>query len=314
MTSLSGKPSNPEANVPQTEAQTEHYRYLREVFSRFTSANLVNLSPEEFKARIDNMLGSFDYRQEGYSGSQIKYQRDLSIKFHWGHTHDFGDFRLEGRMRDRHIYLLADFCSYFSLSPQDFRDRCVLDVGCWTGGTTLLLLGLGANVVAIEEVKKYAGAAQFLVDSFGLGERGNVTDLSVYDLPKHDLFDRFHIVYMPGVVYHLSDPVLGLRHLYNTLKMGGGILVESAGFNSKGTECKFGGSRIHHTGSQGELNRGGWNWFLPSWGALKAMMVEAGFDNVRALYSRDRKRVYAIGYKIEQHDVCRAGLSVPDVT
>ena len=49
-------------------------------------------------------------------------------------------------------------------------------------------------------------------------------------------------------------------------------------------------------------------------GALKSMMVEAGFDGVQALYSPTRKRVYAIGHKIEQHDICRAGLSVPNVT
>ena len=313
MTSFSDKPSAPETKADRQVEQSRHYRDLQDVFSRFTSANLVNLSPEEFRTWIEGLLGSVDYEQEGYSENQLKYQRDLSIKFHWGHTHDFGDFQLEGRMRDRHLYLMADFCSYFSLTPEDFRDKWVLDVGCWTGGTTLLLLGLGAKVVAIEEVKKYAKAAQFLVDSFGLGERGKVLSSSIYDLPKQDLFDRFHIAYAPGVVYHLSDPVLALRHLYNTLKMGGIILVESAGFGSKELECRFGGSRIHHAGSESELNRAGWNWFTPSWAALRAMLVDAGFDQVSALYSRHRKRVYAIGYKVDQHDICRAGLSVPDV-
>ena len=313
MTPSSKNPLAPDMKARQLSAQTEYYRSLQEVFSQFTSANLVNVSANGFRARIEGLLESVDYLQEGFSESQIKYQRDLSIKFHWGHTHDFGDFRLEGRMRDRHLYLMADFCSYFSLSPRDFRNKCVLDVGCWTGGTTLLLLGLGANVVAIEEVRKYAHAAQFLVDSFGLGEHGKVLSSSIYDLPKHDLFDRFHVVYVPGVVYHLSDPVLALRHLYNTLKMGGVILVESAGFDSEESVCQFRGSRIHHAGSKRDLSRAGWNWFSPSWSALKAMMVDAGFDDVEAFYSRNRERVYAIGHKLNQHDICRAGLSVPDV-
>lgn len=293
--------------------QAAHSGYLEEVFSQFTTTRLTNISPAEFKARIEAFLGAVDYRQEGFTEAQAPYQRDLTIKFHWGHNHDFGAFRLAGRMRDRHLFLMNDFLSYFSLSPEEFSGRRVLDVGCWTGGTSLLLLGMGAEVTAIEEVAKYAEAAQFLIDSFGLEHQGRVLKASVYELPKLDLHERFDMVYVPGVVYHLSDPVLALRHLCNALRLGGLVLVESAGLDSEQSVCRFEGSRIHHVGAQAKLSRGGWNWFLPSQGALEAMMVEAGFDDVEALYSSSRKRLYAIGRKAQRHDICRAGLSVPDV-
>ena len=39
----------------------------------------------------------------------LKKQRDLVVKVRWGHTHDFGDLRREGRGQNRHIELLANF-------------------------------------------------------------------------------------------------------------------------------------------------------------------------------------------------------------
>ena len=99
-------------------------------------------------------LETVDSQCEGYGDAELEQQRDLSVKFHWGHNHDFGDFQLQGRMADRHIDLLANFISFFPVSLAYFQGKQVFDIGCWTGGTALLLAALGSNVHAIEEVKK----------------------------------------------------------------------------------------------------------------------------------------------------------------
>jgi SAM-dependent methyltransferase len=279
----------------------------------YQTSNLKSISPEEFTQYIHSKIGEIDAQSEGYSDYELDRQRDLSIKFHWGHNHDFGDFKLEGRMGDRHITLLANFISLFPISLEDFKGKDVFDIGCWTGGTTLLLATLGCKVFAIEEVKKYAEMASFLVKSFGIESQVTVKPMSIYDCNSEEFYDRFDIVYFPGVIYHLSDPLLALRILFNSLRIGGIILIESAGINREEPLCRFDGSLIYRSGTRERLNRSGWNWFIPSPSALYRMMREAGFDEVETLWHDATNRIYGYGEKVSQVGICKAGLSVPSI-
>lgn len=286
---------------------------LRCKFDFYTTLNLKGITPEEFKKSVQSRIGSVDAQVEGYSKAEIEHQRDLSIKFHWGHNHDFGDFKMEGRMGNRHINLLANFLTLFPVSLDDFKGKYVFDIGCWTGGTTLLLATLADKVYAIEEVKKYAETLSYLSESFGVSEQILVKPLSVYECNSREFYDQFDIVYFPGVIYHLSDPVLALRILYNSMKVGGFILIESAGINTKEPYCRFEGSLICHSGTKEKLNRGGWNWFMPSPSALYRMMCEVGFDEVQTQWHNQTGRVYGFGRKMAQAGICKAGLSVSNI-
>jgi SAM-dependent methyltransferase len=286
---------------------------LRERFAAYRTDRLQGTSPEAFRRALEGRLGVVDAHAEGYSDDERDRQRDLSIKFHWGHNHDFGDFRLEGRMLDRHIDLMANFINLFPIAPEDFAGKDVLDIGCWTGGTTLLLASLGCRTLAIEEVHKYAETAAFLARSFGLADRVTVEARSLYSCNSEAFHDRFNIVHFPGVIYHLSDPLVGLRILFNALKPGGVLLVESAGINHPEPYCRFDGSLIYLSGVKEELNRGGWNWFMPSPSALFRMMREAGFEAVETLWHDRTERVYGYGKKVSQVGICKAGLSVPKI-
>jgi SAM-dependent methyltransferase len=295
-------------------AAKRHVRaQLRQLFASYRCDNLQGIDRDGFRRQITSRIGALDAQAEGYDAAELDRQRDFSIKFHWGHNHDFGDFQLEGRMADRHIDLVADFVDFFPIGLKDFKDKVVLDVGCWTGGTTLLLAALGCDVLAIEEVKKYAETTSFLASAFGLKERVAVESKSLYDCNAETYFDRFDVVYFPGVIYHLSDPLLGLRILFNSLKDGGVILVESAGINRRGPFCRFDGSRMYLSGDKDQLNRVGWNWFIPSPSALARMMREAGFEEVKTLWSYETRRIYGFGKKVRQVGICRAGLSVPSI-
>jgi SAM-dependent methyltransferase len=286
---------------------------LRQRFARYRTDRLHTLTPAAFRQAIDSRLGIDDAAAEGYSPKELERQRDLSIKFHWGHNHDFGEFRVEGRMLDRHIDLFANFIDLFPIVVDDFLDKDVFDIGCWTGGTALMLAALGSRVLAIEEVKKYAETTQFLADSFGIGDRVTVLARSLYSCNNPEFYDRFDVVNFPGVVYHLSDPLIGLRILFNSLRVGGVILVESAGIDHDEPFCRFDGSLIHLSGSREQLNRGGWNWYWPSPSALERMMREAGFDEVETCWHQPTGRVFGFGKKLAHVPICRAGLSVPDI-
>jgi 2-polyprenyl-3-methyl-5-hydroxy-6-metoxy-1,4-benzoquinol methylase len=286
---------------------------LQKRFSIWQVSNLKSISAEEFTQYIYSKIGETDFLSEGYQSYELERQRDLSIKFHWGHNHDFGDFKLEGKMGNRHINLLANFVTLFPVSLEDFRAKEVFDIGCWTGGTTLLLASLGARVFAIEEVKKYAEMVSFLVKSFGIESQVSIEPISIYDCNREEFYDRFDIVYFPGVVYHLSDPVLALRILFNSLKLGGVILVESAGINRVEPFCRFEGGLLWLESRGGETKSSGWNWFIPSPSALYRMMREAGFDQVKTEWHPKTKRIYGYGKKVSQVGILKAGLSVPSI-
>lgn len=300
-------------NVIRDSKAKEISNELQRKFEFYKTSNLKGISPEEFMKSIQSKIGVIDSQSEGYSENEIEQQRDLSIKFHWGHNHDFGDFKLNGRMEDRHINLLANFIALFPVDLKDFIDKHVFDIGCWTGGTTLLLATLAKKVHAIEEVNKYTETVSFLLKSFDICDRVSVEAKSIYDCNLEEFYDQFDIVYFPGVIYHLSDPLLALRILFNSLKVDGFILVESAGINREEPFCKFDGSLIYSSGKRERLNRGGWNWFIPSPSALYRMMREAGFDEIQTLWDYGTKRVYGYGRKVSKAGICKAGLSVQSI-
>lgn len=283
--------------------------FHRKMIENYTSSQLTAEDSETFRRHIQSLEGTIDYASENYQPYEKERQRDLSIKFHWGHDHDFGTFTMQGRMRDRHIRLMADFCTLFDLDPKIFYQKNVLDVGSWTGGTALLLETLGAHVDTIEEVTKYAETTRYLVRSFGKEARIDVHNVSLYECDDPAWQDKFDVVYFPGVLYHLSDPVLALRILYNALRIGGTILVETMGYDSEEPLCIYEGSQVFGAGEAESLNRGGWNWFVPSALALERMLYAAGFDAIRTVYSDNRKRIYAYAEKTRMVGITKAGLA-----
>src|SRR6266480_563681 len=80
---------------------------LRALMGRYTVDRLVGVTPADFESRIRGFLNLTDAQMEGYRDPGR--QRDLSIRFHWGHDHDFGSFALAGRMGERHVAILATF-------------------------------------------------------------------------------------------------------------------------------------------------------------------------------------------------------------
>lgn len=279
---------------------------LSNLMKRYTTEYLAGVKPDAFEQHLRSLLGKVDPSVEGYG--DIGVQRDLSIKFAWGHDHNFGSFKLRGNQRNRHVRLFYDYLTLFDLNLADISHKNVFDVGVWTGGTSLLLAALGNRVMAIEEVVKYAKAAQYLAKSFGIQDKLKVVAKSLYECDFHNHFD---LVHLSGVVYHLTDPIVGLRIAFNSLKLKGKCLVESACVKSDKSLCLYEGCSRFHGGTKKNLSRGGWNWFKPSPSALKLMMENVGFENVRT--KTRAHRLFAIGNKRRRKDIVRAGLSRPNI-
>ena len=266
---------------------------LRNLMLAYQTRNLTSKSPATFKARIDEFLRMSDYQMEGLDDSAK--QRDLTVNFTWGHDHDFGSFKLEGEMADRHIRHLAEFIDGFKAIPRSLTGMKVLDIGCWTGGTSLLLCAMGAQVVAIDEVKKYVDCLSYLKDSFSI-ERLEVQHRSLYELSATEFQDRFDLVFFAGVLYHVTDPIVALRMTFNSLRDGGKCLIETTGFRRWRPVISYA--------------RRKWNWFDLSPAALSQMMADVGFTGVRVGRVTLDNRLYAVGRRAGYVPIRRDGLSV----
>lgn len=192
------------------------------------------------------------------------YQKGFTEFFSWGHDQDFGFGRTrQGTMSTRHLEIVAESIQYGYL-PDTLSGLEVLDVGCWTGGDVLALAGLGARVTAIEEHPISAAAARRMCEL--LEVPAVIVERSLYD-DQPDWAGRFDVVYISGVIYHVTDPVLALRICFSYLKPGGRIVVETKASRLDGALCEYAGT-----------HEKGWNWYAPTLETQGRWLVDAGFD------------------------------------
>ena len=287
---------------------TEIASQLRAVFKRsYNVEQLKTVAADEFERYIRSLPGTRDVESEGFTEVAAAMQRDFTIQFEWGHDHDFEKFKISGKMGERHINIIAAFLTDYGLAMTDFAGKHILDIGCWTGGTSLLLAALGAKVHAIEEVRKYADCVDYLLRAFAV-PGVTVERLSLFQLDPHVFYDRFDFVFYSGVLYHVTDPVLSLRIVFNCLKNGGRCLLETFGADGLSSYCEYQGAYETYKRDKRGGPRCGWNWFIPSLEATRRMMIDVGFE-VPEISLHDGARMLAIGLRRKYADMLRAGLS-----
>jgi 2-polyprenyl-3-methyl-5-hydroxy-6-metoxy-1,4-benzoquinol methylase len=252
------------------------------------------MEPARFRSMIDGLLEIDDHQMEGLSDP--RHQRDATVHFVWGHDHDFGDFQLQGAMGSRHIRHIAELIDRFEAIPLDLTGCRCLDIGCWTGGCSLLMSAMGAEVVAVDEVRKYTECLALLAQAFSL-DNLSVDCRSLYDLDGPGYDDRFDYVLLAGVLYHVTDPVVALRIVFNCLKDGGRCLIETTGIRSRKAILSF--------------ERRRWNWFDPSPAALEQLLEDVGFTDIRVGRVTPDDRLYAVARRERHVEMRRDGLSRP---
>jgi len=287
------------------------YPKIMEALGFFKTGNLI-INEVVFRQRIEDYKNNRADTVERYR--DITDQNLHMVQFFWGHDHDFGTFKEFGLMGTRHIWMLSRCFDHFEVSIDNaISGKNVLDVGCWTGGVSMVLNRLGANVVSIDEIHKYVDCLNFVVNSFGL-KNFEAYYLSLYEMPSiwHNHFDT---VCFFGVLYHLSDPIIGLRRIYQVLKPGGTLMLETMAIDN---DQKL----VEYQGPGKRNGQFGWNWFVPSPQALKQMLTDTGFTEIKVGNGLDEgvtrdgdpmgsNRCFAVAKKLEKHVLCQAGLSVP---
>ncbi|MEO8342753.1 MAG: class I SAM-dependent methyltransferase [Gallionella sp.] len=270
--------------------------FYRQLMEKYKSTQLIGIGEIQFKSGLEMFLQ--ESRPDFIRFSDVEIQRKQSIEFKWGHDHDFGTFKLAGNMGTRHLKHLCVFHDQFNRLPYDLTGKKILDIGCWTGGVSLLLAACGAHVVAIDEVKKYCECLDYMAKSFGIRNL-EVRNMSLYSLGAEEFQDAFDIVMFAGVLYHITDMIVGMRHIFNALKDGGTCLLESTGFRAN--EPVFGYMRRK------------WNWFDPSPQALHDLFSDVGFVNISVGHVTPDSRLYGAAFRQTHVDIRRDGLSVPNI-
>lgn len=240
----------------------------------FQSVPLIQAALDELKTdklyRIS--LNEFEREIKRYLNNEVPVQEKYPVgenSFAWGHDHDFGTFKVAGRMGTRHIWMLSRFFDHFGVSPTSVKGKSILDIGCWAGGVSLVLNKLGGKVMAIDPDHKRIHPLYYLVDSF------NLTDLecrvlSVYDLQQANLTAQFDLVFCLGVVYHLTDPIIALRRIYHVMRPGGMLCLESMSIDSDQRICEYAGP-----------SQPGGNWFIPAPHTLYQWLEDTGFEEIK---------------------------------
>ncbi|MCA1735732.1 MAG: class I SAM-dependent methyltransferase [Actinobacteria bacterium] len=153
-------------------------------------------------------------------------QATAASQYGWGHSIDFGPFRQEGFLGTLWLAVAAAL-DQAEMWPQDLSGMRVADVGAFTGGLSALMASRGADLVySVDELPGHAQQARVVSEAFEL-ERMRVVESSLYDLHEVIEPDSLDLILLSGVLYHLSDMLVGLYTLRRLLKPGGVLVVET---------------------------------------------------------------------------------------
>lgn len=187
----------------------------------------------------------------------------------WAHSIDLGDGIVTPGFWPKNDFIDR------AMARVDFRDKKVLDVGCWDGLWSFEAEKCGAReVYATDTVSQRPWRDQPTV---ALAQRilrsriRHYPDLPVYDLPRLGVRD-FDIALCFGVYYHLKDPLLAFTRLRQVLKTGGLLLVEGEVINDQ-RDCY---ARFHYRQHHRQDPS---NWWVPTIACLRSW-IECSFFEI----------------------------------
>ena len=197
-------------------------------------------------------------------------------QYGWGHTIDFGPFKQEGLLGEKYLDIVGRW-DQLGWLPGSLKGIRAADIGCFTGGISLILAHRGAeDVLAVDEVPEHVEQCAYVAEVFE-ASTVRATKASLFELPELVAPGSLDLIVLAGVLYHLSDMLVGLYLLRKLLKVGGSLLMESYAVEDE----------EHSYANFGRFAMG--VWWQPSILCLKDMCRFMGFSNVEVeMYLPDR--------------------------
>jgi len=171
--------------------------------------------------------------------------------------------------------------------PDDLEGRSVLDVGCNAGFYAIEVKRRNAGrVLGIDSQRLHIRQARFVAQVLGLDieyER-----MSVYDLSAERV-GKFDVTLALGLIYHCKHLLLALERLFQVtgdlLILESEVLFDAPSFDSLAQAAAI-GRRFHpmaYVENEPSSVEAAYNWFIPSVDGLKAMLLDAGFVEVKVV-------------------------------
>ena len=169
----------------------------------------------------------------------------------------------------------------------------------FTGGKTALMAHRGEErVVAVDEVGAHLEQCRLVVSAFDLGHKVDLIDKSLFALPTLMPARRFDLILLSGVLYHLSDMLVGLYAMRTLLKEGGTLLIETNAVHDQ----------QHSYANFGRFYAG--MWWQPTTLCVEDMCEAIGYQEVET-YAYVPSRCLARAVRAEDGPPFRRGLNWP---
>lgn len=169
--------------------------------------------------------------------------------------------------------------------PENLAGKSVLDVGCNGGFYAVEAKRRGAGrVLGVDVSRLHVRQGLFVRDALGM--EIDFQRMSVYDLSPRSA-GRFDVVMALGLLYHCKHLILAAEKLFHVTKEL--LIVESAILPVKRYPAPFvygvGGLQrtldsMAYVENPADSTEAVYNWFLPSPEALRAILLNVGFDEV----------------------------------
>ena len=223
----------------------------------------------------------------------------VEAPYGWGHTLDLGaGLRIDGLLSNNYRQILADWRRLGWL-PQDLTGSKIADVGGWNGGIAIDLIAHGATVVNVEEIPPHARQFAFVRDTLGLPRASLVTD-TLYRMPWFPETRNLDIIVCSGVLYHMSDMIVGLKTLYDCLRAPGTLLLESQ--VAPEADLPYANFGRFVSGM----------WWEPSPGCVREMLEFVGFDEIAwEPHSFSQRAIFSARKITERQMTFKRGLNYP---
>lgn len=196
-----------------------------------------------------------------------------AAQYGWGHTIDFGVYKKVGILGDAWLDMVGA-CDDWGWWSQELTGLAVADVGSYTGGVSAMLAKRGAErVYAVDELAAHLDQCRFVAVTFGLKTIEPVRS-SLFGLSEHIAAGSLDLVFAGGLLYHLSDMLVGLLELREVLRVNGTLILETNAVED------FERSYANYGRYVGGM------WWQPTALAIQDMLEAAGFAEIDIRFYR----------------------------
>jgi 2-polyprenyl-3-methyl-5-hydroxy-6-metoxy-1,4-benzoquinol methylase len=184
----------------------------------------------------------------------------------WGHSINFGPFQKEGCLGN-HYLKIVQCLDQWGWWPTSMAGWKIADVGCFTGALSVLMASRGDETVyAVDELPEHLDQCRFLADTFGFTTVRPVLS-SLYGLHEKIPAGSLDMILLSGVLYHLSDMLVGLYLLRGLLKPNGILIIATQAVDDE----------QHSYANFGRFCAG--SWWQPSALCIRDMCKFMGFSS-----------------------------------